>query len=985
MTSPTQFHVFLSAVSSEFRQERVELENWLERKGLHVSSQEKFNQGGSTLWQKLYDEVVRCQAVICVMGMEPGWPSSGELPPGAPERSWTQWEFWLAWGEAPWSPPRRDKVFVFFPADLEQRMEKARQAALGDNKRLHELDLQQAHIDRVKQTNKHYSTFTNADDLIKQCLVLDLPTISRGKPSNLKYATLGSLFKGRDEKLEELHRRLTAGTGTRQVIYGLGGAGKTRLAIEYALRHSEEYQALLFIPADKREALDRNLATLCGPLILDLPEQDAKEEAARYHAVLRWLQAHQNWLLVLDNVDTAEAAEAVDELVRGLQGGTILITSRLADWSSEIPTLELDELVESAAVEFLLERTHDRRHHAHTDEKDAHALAHELGRLALALEQAGAFIAQKRSSLADYLARWRQRDQAVQEWNDERLTKYPRAVVTTWDTTVEQLSPEGLALLRQLSWLAPEPIPRSLLPDGPAQDALAELASFSLAKFEEGGGRFRIHRLVQDVTRERLSRREGEPSVDSSTGELSLYSILKILFDAITAKVTNHTDVLPWLQMDQFLPHLSAATTYANQHGIAEPTVYLMGTMATSLFHKGNYKEAELLMRRALKIREKTHGASDPGIIGYLISLATMLVETNRLKDAENLMLRALTISEASYEPNHPLMANVLLNLGALLHESKRYEEAELRMRMALVICEASDEPDHFMVSQCLNNLAQLLADTNRLEEAEPLMRRALAIKEAHYGQDHPSVMMSLHNLARLLADTNRLEEAEPLMRRALAINEARFGPSHPHVARNLDNLAQLLADTNRLEEAEPLISRALVINELIYGPDHPKVANNLNSLAQVLSKKYQLSDKGSLIWRMLKRRVGLNPLKLHTEVEQLMRRALAIDEASYGMSHTTVACDLNNLALLLRRMNRLREALSLQKRCVLIYLKDYRQAGHAHVNLVSALASYSAINHEMFPGLDDLGLILLLRKDFKDEAGLDSESFKSLLTQLSL
>jgi hypothetical protein len=55
MTSPTQFHVFLSAVSSEFRQERVQLKNWLERKGLHVSSQEKFNQGGSTLWQKLHD------------------------------------------------------------------------------------------------------------------------------------------------------------------------------------------------------------------------------------------------------------------------------------------------------------------------------------------------------------------------------------------------------------------------------------------------------------------------------------------------------------------------------------------------------------------------------------------------------------------------------------------------------------------------------------------------------------------------------------------------------------------------------------------------------------------------------------------------------------------------------------------------------------------------------------------------------------------
>ena len=218
------------------------------------------------------------------------------------------------------------------------------------------------------------------------------------------------------------------------------------------------------------------------------PNKMRRKRAARYHAVLRWLRDHQGWLVILDNVDTSEAAEAVEALVGSLQGGTVLITSRLADWSSEIPTLELDELVESAAVEFLLERTEDRRRRRPTDAKDAQALAHELGRLALALEQAGAFIAQKRSTLADYLARWRQRDEAVRKWIDERLTKYPRAVVTTWDTTVEQLSPEGLTLLRQLSWLAPEPIPRSLLPDGPAQDALGRARQFLAGEIRGGRG-----------------------------------------------------------------------------------------------------------------------------------------------------------------------------------------------------------------------------------------------------------------------------------------------------------------------------------------------------------------------------------------------------------------------------------------------------------------------------------------------------------------
>ena len=757
MTSPTQFHVFLSAVSSEFRQERVQLENWLEKKGLHVSSQEKFNQGGSTLWQKLHDEVARCQAVICIIGVESGWPSSGELPSDAPkERSWTQWEFWLAWGEKPWSPPRRNKVFVFFPVGLDQRMEKARQAAVGDKDKLHALNLQQTHIDRVKQTDKHWSPFADADDLIKQCLVLDLPTIPRGKPSNLTYATLGTLFKGRDERLKELHRRLTV--RARQAIHGLGGTGKTRFAVEYALRHAEDYQALLFAPADKPDALDRNLATLCGPLILDLSEQEAKEEAARYHAVLRWLQAHQGWLLVIDNVDTAEAAQSVEELVGNLTGGTVLITSRLADWSSEMPMFELEELTESAAIEFLLERTQDKRRHLATDATDAQALAGELGGLPLALEQAGAFIAQKRSSVADYLARWRQRDERVRTWNDERLTKYPRNVVTTWDTTVEQLSPEGQALLRQLSWLAPEPIPRSLLPEGPVQDALAELANFSLAKLEEGGGQFRVHRLVQDVTRDRQSDEERN---------LSLRSMLEIFNKA---ECGDPQDVRSWPIWDPVRPHLSMLITHADRYGIAEFPTRVMSQLGVLLLAKASYAEAEPLIRQALAIDEAGYGPDHPDVARDLNNLAMLLQATNRLAEAEPLMTRALAIDEASYGPDHP------------------------------------------RVARDLNNFAQLLQDTNRLEEAEPLMTRALAIDEASYGPNHPRVAIDLSNLATLFQSTNRLTESELLMRRALAIDEASYGADHPTLAIDLNNLAVLLKNTSRLAEAEPLMWRQLVI-----------------------------------------------------------------------------------------------------------------------------------------------------------------------------
>lgn len=110
---------------------------------------------------------------------------------------------------------------------------------------------------------------------------------------------LGPLFKGRDEFLAELRQHLTAEGPVvikgKRTIHGMGGVGKTRAAIEYAWKHADDYRALLFISADTPEALHRNLAALCGPLVLNLPEQNEKEQALQVEAALRWLKLHPGW------------------------------------------------------------------------------------------------------------------------------------------------------------------------------------------------------------------------------------------------------------------------------------------------------------------------------------------------------------------------------------------------------------------------------------------------------------------------------------------------------------------------------------------------------------------------------------------------------------------------------------------------------------------------------------------------------------------
>ena len=519
------------------------------------------------------------------------------------------------------------------------------------------------------------------------------------------------------------------------MLNGLGGVGKTRLAVEYAWRHANEYAARLFVGASSPEALQRNLAALCGRAMLDLPEQSETDEAKQRDAVLAWLRQHPGWLLILDNIDTEETAGAAEALLPQLSGGHVLLTSRLTRWSGAVETLPVDTLAPDAAVDFLLARTETRRRKHADDLATAHTLSEELGRLALALEQAGAYIAQRRQGFAQYLAEWQGQRGKVLTWFDARLMNYHASVAITWQTSFDQLGTPARELLRRLAWLAPEPIPESLMDvpvpgsdaaEAEALGALAELEAYSLVTRASDVPNFSVHRLVQEVTRR---SQEGEAA------KVSLSEALRWIDAAFTG---NGQDVRDWPVLDPLAPHARAVAARADAFGIADPVARLMNTLGVLLLEKALYAEAEPLMRRALAIDEASFGAQHPDVATALNTLAQLLQATNRLGDAERLMRRALVIDETSF--------------GA----------------------------QHSRVARDLNNLAQLLKATNRLGEAEPLMRGALASDEASFGAQHPSVAIRLNNLAQLLKAMNRLDEAEPPMRRALTVFIGSLGVEHP-------------------------------------------------------------------------------------------------------------------------------------------------------------------------------------------------------------
>jgi tetratricopeptide (TPR) repeat protein len=897
--------IFVSATSRDLGSYRLVASATLRELGYEVDDQAIFNLTFLEIGEKIKHRIQSCDAVVCLIGFVYGGEPAERLT-DQPRRSYTQWEYHFAHElKKPVYLLLADEQTKFDPHDLE-----------SDEVQQLQLRYRAAVI-----RDRDWRPFANVDQLRAELALLRFPWEGPPrdhKPNNLLLPSIGTLFKGREAFLNELRHRLGVPRGrataivSRQAVHGLGGVGKTRSALEYAWRYCGEYTALLFVSAPSVAELRANLGNLVGVLGTTAAASSVDQQLDE---VLRWLDAHPGWLLIVDSVDTDEAAREVELLLHKLRAGHVLITSRISNWSPGVEPLELHVLAPADAQEFLLDRTPRRRQSA-DDAARADAIARELDGLALALEQAGAYIDKLRLSFAEYLQRWEAKRPEVLGWHDLRLMQYPASVAVTWETTFAQLIEPEQRLLEVLAWLAPEPIPEFLFEAAPLRqaipdirEALAGLAGYSLVRFETAREAFLVHRLVQEITRGRWRRNPSSkikgllqrlvqeiaygwwvPAAEST-------SALQVAVAAVDAVSANDPqDIRTWGVWTLLAAHVETVARHADAAKIAGATARLMDRLGLYLSARGQFRAAEPLFRRALAIDEGNSDPDHPTVAIRLNNVAELLRATNRMHEAEPLFRRALAIDERSYGPDHPSVAIKLTNLGMLLFQSNRSTEAEPLMRRALSIVEHSYGPDHPNLGVHLNNLAGLLQETNRLDEAEPLFRRALAISEAAYGPDHPLVAVHLNNLASLLKETNRLDEAEPLFRRALAIHQHSHDPDHPFVASGLNNLGDILQLTNRLGEAESLFRRALVIHEHSYGPDHPNVGTCLGNLAGLLLATNRLD-----------------------EAEPLFRRALAIHEDSYGRDHPGVARDLNNLGLLLRDTGRLSEAEPLIRRALAI------------------------------------------------------------------
>ena len=595
-----RYRVFLSAVTSECGEARTLVASDLRSRGLEVKVQEDFRQeagADATTLRKLHDYVKDCDRVVAIMGDRSGSfpppdaaaPFKDMLPDGFERASLTQWEvhFARAFG-------KRMSIYV-----ASNNFTPARAAAPNADdelqKRLRDYLFEHKGLDR--------SAFNSPEDLSRLILKERWPDYSRPPPKSDRFVSIGDLFKGRKEDIERLQERLEAsgqsGAAAKAVaLHGMGGLGKTRLGIEYGLAREKDYFGLLFLSGETPAALEASLQGLGR--VLDIADQETMKEDARRRAVLDWLRENPSWFLVIDNIDTQEALKATEALLSNFSRGDVVVTSRLAIFSGVFEPLALDVLSEKASVEFLTDRTRNNRRATPEDDAEALAIARDLGQLALALEQAGAYIAYNGQSFADYRADWEKQRAEILGWFDETITGYPRSVADTFLTSFRHLSAPARRLLEHLAFLSPEPAPESLLDvdlagvESSPKKLIAEIARYSLVTRQSAQRTFAMHRLVQDVVRRGLSAEEADARCVAAMNWLT----------AAVDPARRATSVRRRTAHDLAL-HAEAAAAHANSSKARQAASYLLSVIADAVIELGLFITALRLRATALDCAER--------------------------------------------------------------------------------------------------------------------------------------------------------------------------------------------------------------------------------------------------------------------------------------------------------------------------------------------------------------------------------------------
>ncbi|PWY81718.1 TPR-like protein [Aspergillus sclerotioniger CBS 115572] len=694
-------------------------------------------------------------------------------------------------------------------------------------------------------------------------------------------------FTGRESVLEPLHTEISPFSDEdacqRTAIVGLGGIGKTQIALESAYR-LRKYCSVFWVPAVDAMTFEKAYREIGEKL--GIPGiNNGKNDVKRLVKDALSRDSFGNWLLIIDNADDPDllfGKAALSEYLPSSLKGSILFTTRTQQVVQRLDisprnTINLGEMTKGESVE-LLKKLHAS---AHDDHESVESLLDLLVCLPLAIKQAAAYMGETGVSVAQYLQFCRSSDKAQarlisKDFGDQyRYTEIENPIATTWIISFRQIErdkPAAATYLEFICLLGEREIPLSLIPyEGDEMDvaeAVGILKAYALITEHEEPGLYDIHRLVRLAMRAWMDRK----------GTLEKYSIDLLQWISDIYPKPEYDNKHIW---GRYLPHaesLFSSCPHGKHDEVHEQLLSKIGVCYASL---GKYKEAETMLRRALQATEKGQGPEHPATLANLIRLGGSFFDQGRYQDAEIMHRRALQGSEKILGPVHPCTLSSMVCLGNDLERQGRYKEAETMHRRALrgeVKVYGLEHPGTFST---LNNLNNALLAQGQYKKAARTAQRVLQGTEKVLGPEHPSTLASIRNFGKILVQQDQYEKAEEMFRRAVQGGEKLFGPQHPKTLSFLHNLGVALGLQGQHKEAE-LIFRHVLRSTEVLQPNHPDILLTYDDLG-----------------------VALLSLNQYEEAEQVLQQAVQSAEKALGPEHSYTLLAAENLKLALERQGK--------------------------------------------------------------------------------
>ncbi|MGH6653989.1 MAG: FxSxx-COOH system tetratricopeptide repeat protein, partial [Actinocrinis sp.] len=586
-------------------------------------------------------------------------------------------------------------------------------------------------------------------------------------------------FTGRNTVLEHLRDQL--GRSPLSVVlpvalHGLGGVGKTQVALEYAHRFKADYDLVWWIDAEQPDQINRSLAELAARLGIRVGESytDAAREARE---LLRTGKPYQRWLLIFDNAD--DPNDLRDYLPTGGGLGHILITSRNQTWTTVADPLEIDVFVRAESMEHLVRRVPT------LDPPGAQQLAEVLGDLPLAVELAAAWLADTGAPVGQYLDML-QRESTTKVLSLSQASGYPRNLEATWKISLDRLAERSKAavyLLKLCSYFAPEisveliyrpQTIEALVPlDGSLRVPLMlgritqEISKLALAKVDLQGSSIQIHRLVQSYLRDQMDAAEQSDIV---------HRVHHILASARPTR-GDTDDPRNWPAYQVIWPHLGPSQAVTCDE---EPVRQLLIDRVRFLWKSGDFE-------RGLALADQLDES-------WTASLAGRTAQAQAGQEQELLRRQLL---------------HLRFHIANIRRSQGEFEAAGDIDRATLEEQRHVLPPDDLHTLMTAGGLAADLRALGRFSESLAMDRSTYESLKEIFGEDHERTLAAANNLAvsyRLVGDcfTAREIDSDTLERRRTVL-----GPNHPYALYSATNLARDLREVGEYQRSIDLLRAA--------------------------------------------------------------------------------------------------------------------------------------------------------------------------------